>query len=128
MKSCPIDVSKEEFDSHWEKSLSDPKVVARAVVAGDSLAGCMSCFMCDDNHYVGYWIGKQFWGKGIATAALKLLLAEVDIRVLRSRVAISNVASIRVLEKCGFQEIGREWSPASERYVECEEVIMELSK
>lgn len=119
--------SKEEFDSHWEKSLADPKVVVRAIVAGDSLAGCIACFDCEDKNYIGYWIGKQFWGKEVATAALKRLLTEVNTRPLHSRVAITNVPSIRVLEKCGFQEIGREWSPASDRYVECEEVIMELA-
>ena len=120
--------SKEEFDSHWEKSLTDPKVVVRAIVAGGSLAGCIACFKSEDKHYIGYWIGKQFWGKGIATAALNLLVAEFDIRPLQSRVAVTNVASIRVLEKCNFRELSREWSPASDRYVECEEVIMELSK
>lgn len=120
--------SKEEFDCHWDKSLSDPKVVARAVVAHDSLAGCIACFDSENKHYIGYWIGKKFWGQGITTAALKLLLAEIDIRPLHSRVAITNVASVRVLEKCGFQEVGREWSPASNRFIECEEVIMELSE
>ena len=120
--------SKEEFDSHWEKSLADPKVVVRSIIVGDSLAGSIACFNSEDKNCIGYWIGKPFWGKGIATAALKLLLAEIETRPLHSRVAITNVASIRVLEKCGFQEVGREWSPASDRYVECEEVVMRLTE
>jgi RimJ/RimL family protein N-acetyltransferase len=51
---------------------------------------------------VGYWIGKEFWGRGIATRALALFLAEVSERPLYASVATSNVGSIRVLEKCGF--------------------------
>lgn len=120
--------SKEEFDTHWKESLADPKVVVRAVVAGESLAGCIACFNSEDKNCIGYWIGKRFWGMGIATSALKLLLTEVETRPLHSRVAITNAASIRVFEKCGFREIGREWSPASDCYVECEEMIMELSE
>lgn len=119
--------TSKEFDAHWSKILNDPTVVVRSIVAGTSLAGCISCFECDDQHYVGYWIGKEFWGRGIASRALKLLLEEVQTRPLNSRVAVSNIASVRVLENCGFQEVRREWSPSSERYVECEEVVMKLS-
>ena len=51
---------------------------------------------------VGYWIGREFWGKGLATRALQELTGEVTQRPLHAWVATSNVASIRVLEKCGF--------------------------
>lgn len=120
--------SADDFDAHWSKILNDPSVVARAIVADASLAGCISCFTCDGTDSIGYWIGKQFWGRGIATRALTLLLEEVRSRPLHSRVAVSNIASIRVLENCGFHEVRREWSPATERYVECEEIVMGLSE
>ena len=36
--------SEEEFARHWDESLLDPKVVVRAIVVGDSIAGCIACF------------------------------------------------------------------------------------
>jgi RimJ/RimL family protein N-acetyltransferase len=51
---------------------------------------------------VGYWIGREFWGRGLATRALSAFLHEVEERPIYAGVAETNVASIRVLEKCGF--------------------------
>ena len=120
--------SSDEFDTHWTKILEDRSVVVRAIDVDDQLAGSIACFESDDQHHIGYWIGKAFWGKGIATRALELLLDEVSIRPLYSRVAVTNVASIRVLTKCGFAETGRERSPGTERFRECEEVIMRVDE
>ena len=57
---------------------------------------------------VGYWLGKDYWGKGIASAALAQFLGQVKIRPLDVRVAKKNVASIRVLQKCGFTISGED--------------------
>lgn len=51
---------------------------------------------------LGYWVGREFWGRGVATQALALLVDEVSIRPLYAHVVMHNVGSIRVLEKCGF--------------------------
>ena len=51
---------------------------------------------------VGYWIDRAFWGRGIATTALTAFLRLEQTRPLYAGVAKHNVASIRVLEKCGF--------------------------
>jgi RimJ/RimL family protein N-acetyltransferase len=51
---------------------------------------------------VGYWVGREFWGRGIATRALAAFLDEVSERPIYAGVADTNLASIRVLEKCGF--------------------------
>src|SRR5215218_9325330 len=48
---------------------------------------------------VTYWIGRSYWGKGIATDALTAFLAVERSRPLHARVASDNVASRRVLEK-----------------------------
>jgi len=56
--------------------------------------------------FVGYWIGRKFWGRGLPTQALAELLDVVDARPLHAYVVKSNVASIRVLEKCGFVTVG----------------------
>ncbi|MCA9168659.1 MAG: GNAT family N-acetyltransferase [Planctomycetales bacterium] len=117
-----------DFNVHWAKALDAPSVVVRAIVADGALAGSISCFECNGHHHVGYWIGKEFWGNGIATRALDLLLDEVSIRPLYARVAVANAASLRVLAKCGFKEIRRECSPATRRFVECEEAVMRLGE
>jgi len=54
----------------------------------------------------GYWLGKAYWGRGIATEAARMLsddaLSRRGLRRLEARVFAANVASARVLEKCGF--------------------------
>lgn len=75
---------------------------------------------------VSYWIGREFWSKGIASKALAQLLSELETRPLYARVAKDNLASIRVLEKCGFVTTSYEKGFANARGEEIEEVIMKI--
>lgn len=118
--------SEEAFSAHWENALRDPRITAKVIVVGEVLAGYVSCFQSDGLDSVGYWIDKDFWGQGIATRALELLLDEVANRPLHARVATSNAASLRVLQKCGFEIVRVQVSPADDRYPECEETILVL--
>jgi RimJ/RimL family protein N-acetyltransferase len=52
---------------------------------------------------VGYWLGKAYWGRGIASSALALFLDDERHRPLLATVAAHNVGSRRVLEKAGFE-------------------------
>ncbi len=58
------------------------------------------------NAELGYWLGRTYWGEGIATAAVRMLvphaLRELKLYRLQARVFDDNDASIRVLERCGF--------------------------
>jgi RimJ/RimL family protein N-acetyltransferase len=94
------------FDAHWAKLLADPDVVLRTVVADGEVAGSALSFVRDGRRQVGYWIRREHWGRGIATAALGLLLVAVAERPLHATVAAHNAASLRVLEKCGFAVVG----------------------
>ena len=76
--------------------------------------------------HVGYWIDRAYWGMGIASRALHLLLREVAKRPLVAAAATSNGASLRVLQKCGFVVERVRLSPASDRFPECEEAILVL--
>lgn len=118
--------SETEFDIHWKKVLGDPDVVARSILADEMLVGSISCFKMDGLDSVGYWIAKKHWGKGIATKALSLLLQEVTVRPLHARAARQNRASIRVLQRCGFQIVEYRFSPAEGRFLACEEAILLL--
>ncbi len=116
----------QSFYSHWEKILVDPSIVARAITLDSVLVGDITCFNMDGLDSVGYWIARDYWGRGIATRALDLLLQEVRKRPLHARAARHNVASIRVLEHGGFVLTGYQHSPATERFLECEEAVLVL--
>ena len=118
--------SREEYQAHVERMATDPTVTARAIVADGRLAGIINCFRRDDRTAIGYWLGREFWGRGIATRAVALLLEEVSARPIIAWVARSNVASLRVLQKCGFRIEGYRWAPADENFPECEEAVLVL--
>jgi RimJ/RimL family protein N-acetyltransferase len=94
------------FLAHWDKILRDESVVARTVLADREVAGNIVSFGPAHEREVGYWIGSDFWGRGVASAALSRFLREVTTRPLCAHVVTHNVASIRVLETCGFTVSG----------------------
>jgi RimJ/RimL family protein N-acetyltransferase len=104
------------FDAHWAKIRGDDAVILRTVVADGAVAGGVTSWLGDEGRLVGYWIGRSCWGQGVATAALTLFVAEVEVRPLLAYVAVHNVGSIRVLEKCGFRA-GLSADPEEFRFV-----------
>jgi len=91
------------FDAHWATNvLGNPAAVNKTILVDGQVAGNIGSWPQDGVRLVGYWIGKDYWGKGIATRALAAFLHVVTERPLRAHVAAHNVGSIRVLEKCGF--------------------------
>lgn len=119
--------SAEAFDAHWKAVLVDPNITARVILLGDATVGLISVFQRDARDYVGYWIEREHWGKGIASRALRLLLIEVPTRPLEARVATSNVASLRILTKCGFRIVSVQHAPATDRFPACEEALLVLT-
>ena len=63
------------FTKHWHKILADDSVVARTVLVDGQVAGNVVSFIEGSERDVGYWLGREFWGRGVATAALRLLSA-----------------------------------------------------
>ncbi len=114
------------FDEHWTTILDAPKNITKVILFNEVMVGHISCFPIDSQDHVGYWIDRAFWGRGIASRALQLLLQEVTRRPLIAISATSNVASRRVLEKCGFVVERTQISPADDRYPECEVVVLVL--
>ena len=97
------------FMEHWHKNvLGDPTVEKRTIVAGGEVVGHVGCFSRDGKREIGYWIGREHWGRGIATGAVSQFLTEIAERPLYAGVAKGNVASLRVLEKCGFRFLEEE--------------------
>jgi RimJ/RimL family protein N-acetyltransferase len=93
---------REAFDAHWERVLGDETLTSKTIVFEGQVAGNIGSWEQDGRRLVGYWLGREFWGKGLATKALAELVDELDRRPLYAYVAKTNVGSIRVLEKCGF--------------------------
>ncbi len=105
MASFPTRVP-DAFFEHWAKIRADPTNVTRAIVADDEVVGDIVSWLADGGREVGYWIGRDHWGKGFATAALRLLLDEIEERPITAHVALDNIGSRRVVEHCGFARIG----------------------
>jgi len=93
------------FEVHWTRIRGDSASVVQTIVADGEVAGSAFCWVQDGKREVGYRIGQEHWGKGIATGALSQLLVEVGERPLYATVAAHNPASRRVLEKCGFRQV-----------------------
>ena len=94
---------RDAYEAHWAKLRRDPQVLLRTIVTDDgAVAGQLLSFPRDGVREIGYWLGRGFWGRGIATAALAEFLPLVTERPVYGVVSEANVASRRVLERNGF--------------------------
>lgn len=96
------------FMAHWRhKVLGDPANVARTILVDYQVAGYVASWEQDGRRLVGYWIGRAYWGRGVARSAVdEFLSTQERQRPIHAYVALSNARSIRVLEKCGFRRAG----------------------
>jgi RimJ/RimL family protein N-acetyltransferase len=116
------------FDAHWARIRANDKITTKAILVDGSVAGSVACYVDEEfgNPEVTYWIGKEYWGKGVATRALSEFVKQIEVRPLYGRAARDNAASIRVMEKCGFRLVGYDKGFANARGAEIEEAILEL--
>ena len=97
------------FVAHAARLHVDETVTNRTIVVGGQVAGSIVCWLDETGERdVGYWLGREFWGRGLATRALSAFLGIVPDRPLHARVAKHNAGSRRVLEKCGFTVVGQD--------------------
>jgi RimJ/RimL family protein N-acetyltransferase len=114
--TAPDHMERDAFECRWSRLRVDETVIARAIVVDGELAGTIGSSGDPDEREVTYWIDRSYWGRGIATGALNAFLTVDPSRPLHARVvAYDNVASRRVLEKCGFRVIATERSFAARR-------------
>lgn len=114
------------FDAHWKRILESTGIVNKTILRGEEIAGHVSCYPQEEKLEVTYWLGKEHWGNGIATQALKKLLQEITHRPLFARAVQDNIGSVRVLQKCGFKIIGDDKGFARGRGEETEEYLFRL--
>lgn len=115
------------FMAHWASILGDATTTNRTILFDGEVAGSVYCYEERAGEpEVGYWLGKPYWGKGIATAALQAFLLLVTARPIYARAAKDHLASLRVLEKCGFTIISQDRGFANARGKEIEEYLLQL--
>lgn len=115
------------FAVHWAKIRASRDVVRTILGDGDVL-GSTAVYGEPGEREVTYWVDRAYWGQGVATAALRALLAEVRDRPLYARAAADNTGSRRVLEKCGFVTSARARGFAAARGEEIDEVVLHLAR
>ena len=120
------------FDEHWAKNRSEPSGKMKTIVLprlNGAVAGYVLSYLDRDlgQLEVAYWIGREYWGRGVATAALREFLSEHQrSRPIYARVAKDNFGSYRVLVKCNFRPVGEGRGFANASGKEVEEHIMKL--
>jgi RimJ/RimL family protein N-acetyltransferase len=105
---------RDAFMSHWARSMLDAQNILKTILYHSRVAGNIVSWLQSSERLVGYWIGKEFWGQGIATQALTAFLLEVQSRPLYAHVAKHNLGSQRVLEKCGFEQFSQQLTDSTQ--------------
>ncbi|HXS55021.1 MAG TPA: GNAT family N-acetyltransferase [Hanamia sp.] len=118
---------KEAYIEKYTKFLNEPTINMQTISIDKTIAGSIAKFEMEGDTEITYWIDKKFWGKGIATKALKKFLTIENTRPIFGRVAFDNFGSQKVLEKCGFVKIGTDKGFANARQAEIEEFIYKLA-
>lgn len=95
------------FQAHWDKILTSAQNTNRTILAGGQIAGHIACYPSEGHLEVTYWLGKDFWGQGIATESLRQMLALVRHRPLIGRAAADNTGSIRVSRNAASKSSAR---------------------
>jgi ribosomal-protein-alanine N-acetyltransferase len=119
--------TKEAYVAKFTRFLYDPTITTRTILVGEIIVGSIAKFERAAEAEITYWIDRKHWGKGIATKALQIFLTMENTRPLFARIAFDNTGSQKVLEKCGFIEIGADKGFANARQKEIIELIYRLS-
>ena len=104
--------------AHWAaKVLGDPTVFVQAITVDGVLAGNAVAWWEGDRRYLGYWLGREHWGRGVGTRALTRFLELEQARPLYADPYRGNTGSVRLLEKLGFELTGTTFYGQNEHLV-----------
>ena len=99
---------RDAFLAHWSRILGDETITIQTILFDGQVAGSVLSYVDEDGQLeVSYWIGKPYWGKGVATRALSAFLKHIEVRPLYARAAKDNIGSLRVLENAGSLVLAR---------------------
>ena len=114
------------FDAHISRLRTDPEILLFAITVDGELAGTAGAFPVGPDTEITYWLNRSWWGRGIATRAVELLVDLVPVRPITARAASDNAGSLAVLRKVGFRAVGKEIAFATARGTEIEETVLSL--
>lgn len=95
--------------------------------------GCCGSGPVDDKDEIdfGYWLGREFWGNGLATeagfAVLKHVFDKYRFDIITTDCQIENTASMAVLEKLGFRQVGQRYRYSASTGANMKTVKVELA-
>ena len=115
------------FVEHWNKILTNRDIINQTIIVENIVVGHVAHFEQFGEPEVTYWIGKEYWGRGIATNALREFLKQVTIRPLYARAAKDNAGSLKVLKRCGFTISGEDIGYSNARGKDVEEFVLTLN-
>lgn len=124
--TAPDPNDREAYITKWTGLLADPSIVMRVVLQNGKIVGTVGSWKLHDERQITYWMDRSVWGQGVATQAVRLFLSEFQERPLHGRLVADNIASQRVLEKCGFTANGTARGFAQARQSEVDELIYVL--
>lgn len=124
MPKDPAD--KSAYINKHTKLLDDPSVNNQSILLDNVILGSIAQFEIQGKAEITYWIDRKFWGRGIASKALKEFFSIISMSPILGRVAFDNFGSQKVLEKCGFIKIGSDKGFANARQTDIEEFIYKL--
>ncbi|MGJ1240202.1 GNAT family N-acetyltransferase [Sphingobacterium siyangense] len=117
---------KKVYLEKYAKFLNEPSINNQTILIDGTIVGSIAKFVIEGDAEITYWIDRKFWGRGIATKALKAFLSIETNRPMYGRVAFDNLGSQKVLENCGFVRVGTDRGFANARQIEIEEFIYRL--
>lgn len=117
---------RDAFDAWIGRQRETPGVTCLVVTENGGFAGTAAAFTIDSDREVSFWLARHAWGRGIATAALRLLVSHEAERPLYARAASHNTGSIAVLTKTGFTEVSRNVAFAPGLGRDTEEIVFAL--
>ena len=95
------------FFDHWHKNiLRNDDIAAKAIIVNNEVVGSLVLWSSDNQWLLGYWVGREYWGKGYASNGLRLFLSEHTQRPIHAEVTENNIGSITVLKNNGFDDFG----------------------
>jgi RimJ/RimL family protein N-acetyltransferase len=115
------------FDERWRRFREQDDITALVIESDGEVVGSIGSWDNDGQRELTYWLGREHWGRGVATRAVAEFLARYEpARPIKAVTAVDNVGSQRVLEKCGFRRVGRGRSYSNARDREVDEVVFLL--
>jgi [ribosomal protein S5]-alanine N-acetyltransferase len=114
---------KDAYVTKWRRLLQDPTVHQQTIRVDNKIAGTVAKFEVDGEAHITYAIAKEYWGKGIASKAVKEFLLQENKRPIFGHAAADNIGSIKVLEKNNFKFIRTQRGFSRSRGKEIDEVV-----